>query len=146
VSSLALCAGHRNGTEDKGIRKAVDEFEGQPGAKDGPANGHLFSSRAIDKSMLEVLEEPFASNQDLFLTKIESIQDLQKAYQVFRTLQRTSDTQALEMRVSKDDIDVVNRWAGVEKAQGRQPGREIRHYYTDITLLMKPFLQYTCAM
>jgi hypothetical protein len=25
----------------------------------------------------------------------------------------------LESRVSKDDIDVVNRWAGVEKAQGR---------------------------
>ncbi len=50
------------------------------------------------------------------------------------------------MRVSKDDIDVVNRWAGVEKAQGRRPGREMRHYYADITLLMKPFLRYTRAM
>jgi hypothetical protein len=90
---------------------------------DGPAiskeNGHFFSSRAIDESMLEVLEELFASNQSPFPMKIESIQDLRKAYQVFRTLRRTSDTRALEMRVSKDDIVVVNRWTGVEKAQGR---------------------------
>jgi hypothetical protein len=50
------------------------------------------------------------------------------------------------MRVSKDDIKVVNRWAGVEKAQGRQPGRKMRHYYTYITLLMKPFLCYTRSM
>jgi hypothetical protein len=50
------------------------------------------------------------------------------------------------MRVSKDDIDVVNRWAGVEKAQGRRPGSEMRHYYADVTLLLKPFKQYTSAM
>jgi hypothetical protein len=91
------------------------------------------------ESLLEVLEELFASNQDLFPTKIESIQDLGKAYQVFRTLQRTSDTRDLETRASKDDIDVVNCWAGVEKAQGRQPGRKMRYYYVDTTLLMKRF-------
>ena len=50
------------------------------------------------------------------------------------------------MKVSKDDIDVVNRWAGVEKAQGRRPAREMRHYYADITLLLKPFMRYTLAM
>jgi hypothetical protein len=96
--------------------------------------------------MLENLEELFISNRDLFPTKIETVQDLRKSYQVFRTLWRTSDTQALEMKVSKDNIDVVNRWAGVEKAQGRRPGREMRHYYADITLLLKPFLRYTWAM
>ena len=96
--------------------------------------------------MLEVLEELFITSRDLFPTKIESNQDLRKSYQVFRTLHRTLDTQALETRVSKDDIDVVNRWAGVEKAQGRKPGREMRHYYADVTLLMKPFLRYTWAM
>ena len=120
------------------------------GLADGPAiskeNGFLFTTRAIDDAMLEVLEDLFLSNRDLFPTKIESNQDLRKSYQVFRTPRRTSDTQALEMRVSKDDIDVVNRWAGVEKAQGRKPGREMRHYYADVTLLMKPFLRYTMAM
>jgi hypothetical protein len=117
---------------------------------DGPAiskeNGLLFSSRAVDDALLEVLEELFISNRELFPTKMETLEDLRKSYQVFRTLRRTSDTQALEMRVSKDDIDVVNRWAGVERAQGRRPGREMRHYYADITLLLKPFLHYTRAM
>jgi hypothetical protein len=84
---------------------------------DGPAiskeNGHLFSaSMSIDESMLEVLEDFFVSNRDIFPTKIETIQDLQKAYQVLRTLQKTSDTQALEMRVSKDDSNVVNKDGG----------------------------------
>jgi hypothetical protein len=50
------------------------------------------------------------------------------------------------MKVHKNDIDVVNRWAGVEKAQGRRPARAMQHYYVDITLLLKPFLQYTMAM
>ena len=96
--------------------------------------------------MMEVLEELFASNRDLFPTKIETIQDLRKACQVFRTLQRTSDTQALEMKVSKDDIDIVNRWVGVEKAKGRRPGQEMWHCCADITLLMKPFLCCTQSM
>ena len=131
------------------VKRLMDLKDSQ-GLTDGPViskeNGLLFTSRSIDDSMLEVLEELFITNRDLFPTKIESNQDLRKSYQVFRTLCRTLDTQALEARVSKDDIDVVNRWAGVEKAQGRKPGQEMRHYYTDVTLLMKPFLQYTWAM
>ena len=96
--------------------------------------------------MLEVLEELFITSRDLFPTKIESNQDLPKSYQVFRTLRRTLDTQALETRVSKDNIDVINHWAGVEKAQGQKPGQEMHHYYADVTLLLKPFLRYTLAM
>jgi hypothetical protein len=96
--------------------------------------------------MLELLEDLFVSHRDLFPTKIETSQDLRKSYQVFRTLRRTLDTRALEMRVSKDDIDVVNRWAGMEKTQGRRPGHEMRHYYADVTLLLKPFKRYTSAM
>jgi hypothetical protein len=126
------------------------ELKAAQGLTDGPAlskeNSHLFSSRAVDDSMLEVLEDLFISNQDLFPTKIETSQDLQKSYQVFRILRRTLDTWALEMRVSKDDINVMNWWAGVKKAQGRQPRREMQHYYADVTLLLKPFKRYTSAM
>jgi hypothetical protein len=79
--------------------KRLMDLKATQGLTDGPAiskeNGHLFLSRAIDESMLEVLEELFVSNRDIFPTKIETIQDLQKAYQVFRTLQRTSDTSSL---------------------------------------------------
>ena len=131
------------------VKRLID-LKAAQGVTDGPAiskeNGNLFLTRAIDDAMLLTLEELFETHRDLFPTKIESPEDLRKSYQVFQTLQRTSDTQALEMKVNKDDIDVVNRWAGVEKAQGRRPAREMRHYYADITLLLKPFLQYTLAM
>jgi hypothetical protein len=139
-----------SGLKVKDSLKRLLDLKATQDLTDGPAiskeNGQLFSSRAIDDSMLEVLEELFVSSRDLFPSKIETPQDLRKSYQVFKSLRRTSDTQALEMKVSKDDIDVVNRWAGVEKAQGRRPGREMRHYYADITLLLKPFLRYTRAM
>jgi hypothetical protein len=99
------------------VKRLMDLKATQGLMVDGPAiskeNGHLFSaSMSIDESMLEVLEDFFVSNRDIFPTKIETIQDLQKAYQVLRTLQKTSDTQALEMRVSKDDSNVVNKDGG----------------------------------
>jgi hypothetical protein len=135
------------------IRESVArlmDLKANKGVIHGPAiskeNGNLFSSRAMDDSLLEGLEDLFGSNQDLFPTKFVTTQDLQKSYQVFRTLRRTSDTQALEMQVNKDDIDMVHCWAGVEKAQGRRPICEMRHYYADITLLLKPFQRYTQAM
>jgi hypothetical protein len=138
------------GTEGMRIKesaKRLIDLKATQGLTDGPEilkeNGYLFLSRAIDDSMLETLEELFETHQDLFRTNIKSSQDLRKSYQVFCTLRRTSDTQALEMKVSKGDSDVVNRWAGVEKAQGRRPAREMRHYYADITLLLKPFQRYT---
>jgi hypothetical protein len=137
-------------SQDPGVSGASDGLEGESRSDGWP--GHLerkwqfVSSRAIDDSLLEVLEDLFGSNRDLFPTKFETTQDLQKSYQVFRTLRRTSDTQALEMKVNKDDINVVNRWTGVEKSQGRRPGREMRHYYADIMLLLKPFQRYTQAM
>ena len=101
-----------SGLKIKESRKRLLDLKASQDLTDGSAiskeNGLLFTSRSIDDSMLEVLEELFISNQDLFPTKIEMAQDLRKSYQVFRTLRRTSDTQALEMKVSKDDIDVVN--------------------------------------
>jgi hypothetical protein len=131
------------------VKRLID-LKATQGLTDGPAiskeNGNIFSTRAIDDAMLLTLEELFETHRDFFPTKIDSLEELRKSYQVFRTLRRTSDTQALEMKVNKDDIDVVNRWAGVEKAQGRRPAREMRHYYADITLLLKPFLRYTLAM
>ncbi len=135
------------------IRESVARlmsWKAKRGFMDGPAisdlKGDLLSSRFIDDSLLEVLEDLFESNQAWFPSKFETALDLRKSYQVFRTLRRTSDTRALEMKVSKTDIDLVNRWAVVEKAQGRRPGLEMRQYYADITLILEPFLRYTKAM
>jgi hypothetical protein len=43
---------------------------------------------------------------------------VRKAYQVFGTLGRAADTQAIKMKVDKEDFDVVNIWKIVEKPKG----------------------------
>jgi hypothetical protein len=120
------------------------------GFVDGPAisdeAGRAYSSRAIDDSLHEVLEDLFEEKRTLFPDHIEGREDLRKSYQAFRTLRRTSDTRAIELKVDKDDIDVVNRWKTVERARGTWPPRPMRQHYADMSLLVKPFLRYTWAM
>jgi hypothetical protein len=95
----------------------------------------------------EILEELFESDRQLFPPTIKDLDTLLKSYQAFLTLRRTSDTRALEMKVARDDIDIVNRCEQVEKAQGRKMGgRAMRHYDADVTLLKGPFKRYTSAM
>jgi hypothetical protein len=50
------------------------------------------------------------------------------------------------MKVSSNDIDVVNRWQSVEKAKGSCPARPMRQYYAELEQLLAPFLRYTKAM
>jgi hypothetical protein len=116
----------------------------------GPAisdeSGVIFSSRAMDDALHEVLEDLFVTKRGLFPATIEDVEELRKRYQVFRSFWRSSDTRALDQQVAETDIDIVNRWASVEKAKGRRPGQAMRNYYADITLLILPFLRYTWAM
>jgi hypothetical protein len=118
---------------------------------DGPAmtddKGVPHTCRDVDDMLHEVLEDIFDSDRDLFPPAIKDVETLRTAYQAFRTFRRTSDTRALEMKVARDDIDVVNRWQQVEKAQGRKlGGQAMRHYYADASLLVGPFKRYTWAM
>jgi hypothetical protein len=73
-------------------------------------------------------------------------EELKKRFQAFRTFRRTSDTQAVEMKVAQDDIDTGNCWKSTEKAKGVRPSRPMRQQYADVSLLLKPFLRYTWSM
>jgi hypothetical protein len=109
-------------------------------------NGHVFSHRALNDSLLEVLEELFESQRELFPPSIPDRETLHQRVQVYRTLQRTSDTRALNMKVGTSDIDAVNRWKAVERADGNRPHRPMRQHYAKLELLLGPFLRYTWAM
>jgi hypothetical protein len=126
------------------------QHKANKGYRDGPAisdeNGRLFPTRAIDDMLHEVLEDLFDSDRELFPPQIENEEQVRTRYQAFRTFRRTSDTRAIQKRVSQDDIDVVNRWKQVEQAKGSRPGRPMRHYYADVVLLKEPFMRYTKAM
>jgi hypothetical protein len=62
-------------------------------------------------------------------------------HQVFRSFRRSSDTRAIEMNVSKTDIEIVNRWHAVEAAKGNRPNFPMHQHYAQLA-----FLRYTGAM
>ena len=135
------------------IKESIDRMvnlKESQGKISGPAisdeAGIILPSRAMDDALHEVLEDLFVTKRSLFPATIEDVDELRKRYQVFRSFRRSSDTRAIDQKVAETDIDVVNRWAKVEKAKGRRPGQAMRNYYADITLLILPFLRYTWAM
>ncbi len=116
----------------------------------GPAisdiKGNIYSSRSLNDAFLEILEDLFDTNRELFPSSIEDKETLRKRIQAFRTFRRTSDSIAIDEGVSPTDIDVINRWQAVEKAKGSRPSRPMRQHYAELELLLRPFLRYTLAM
>jgi hypothetical protein len=140
----------RSGIDVKASINRLVKLKESQGRLSGPAisdeAGVIFSSRAMDDALHEVLEDLFETKRTLFPPTIESVDELQKRYQVFRSFRQSSDTRALEQRVVTTNIDIINRWATFEKAKGRRPGLAMRNYYAGITLSILPFLRYTQAM
>jgi hypothetical protein len=120
------------------------------GFTDGPAisddGGKAYSTKDMTDSLLEILEDLFESDRDLFPADINSKEKLRSRYQAFRSFRRTSDTRAAEMNVGSTDTDIVNRWQLVERAQGKRAAMPMRLHYTQIELIIKPFLRYTWLM
>jgi hypothetical protein len=120
------------------------------GFVDGPAISNLrgqgLTTRSLDDTFCEILEELFETARDLFSNHIKTLEDLGLKYQGFRSFRRTSDTRATEKKVDQTDIDVVNCWKTVEKAKGKRPSRPMTQHYADLGLLLEPFLRYTWAM
>ena len=120
------------------------------GLKDGPAisntMGKLIEPSEIDEMLIKVLVDCYQEERVLFPADMDNEEKLRDSYQCFRTFRRTSDTRALEKKVSDSDMDIVNRWKAVETAAGRVPGRSMRQHYAQLELLLGPFLRYTFAM
>jgi hypothetical protein len=120
------------------------------GFVDGPAisnlRGQVLTTRSLDDTFCKILEGLFETARELFPPHIKTFENLRLKYQGFRSFGKTSGTRAIEMKVHQTDIDVVNRWKTVEKANGKRPSRPMRQHYVDLSLLLKPFLRYAWAM
>jgi hypothetical protein len=126
------------------------QIKDKQGLIDGPAIsdecGRVLNSSTIDQGMHEVLEELYATDKELFPSTIKTKEDIISSYHAFRSFRRSSDTRALNKGLRQDDIDLVNRWHQVEKADGSRPSFDMRHHYAQYELLIDPFLRYTSAM
>ena len=82
----------------------------------------------------------------MFPAEIKSAEDISERFSVYRSLRRASDTRAINMKVSANDIDVVNRWKRIEGARGRKAAGPMRQHYAELSLLVQPFIRHTKAM
>jgi hypothetical protein len=139
-----------SGIDVQALVARLIEFKRSHGLVDGPTildiSGNVLSHKALNDSLLEVLEELFDSHRELFLPSIPDKETLRQRVQVYHTLRRTSDTCALNQKVSVSDIDVVNCWKAVERSDGNRPHFPMRQHYAELELLLGPFLRYTWAM
>jgi hypothetical protein len=139
-----------SGIDVKASVSRLIEFKRSRGLVDGPAIsdvvGHVLSHQALNGLLLEILEELFDYHRELFPPSIPNKETLRQRVQVYRTLRGTLDTHALEQKVGQSDIDVVNCWKAVERANGNRPHRPMRQHYAELELLLGPFLWYTWAM
>jgi hypothetical protein len=139
-----------SGVDVKASLERLMALKGRKGLVDGPAisdnTGRVYLTKDMSDSLIEVLEDLFDSDRALFPADITSKEQLRARYQAFRTFRKTSDTRAAEMDVGTTDTDIVNRWQLVERAQGKRAAMPMRLHYTQIELILKPFLRYTWAM
>jgi hypothetical protein len=140
-----------SGIEVKTLVLWLIDLKRTQGFIDGPAisdmYGKVLSHRALNDSLLEILEELFDTHRELFPTSVPNKETLWKRVPVYRTLRRMSDTCALEQKVGQSDIDVVNRWKALEeRADRNRPHRPMRQHYAELELLIEPFLRYTWGM
>jgi hypothetical protein len=139
-----------SGIDVKASVERLMTFKSSQGLRTGPAisnlRGRILSHRSLNDSLLEILEELFDSHRELFPASITERETLRKRVQVYRTLRRTSDTRALDKKVSKSDIDVMNQWKYLERADNNRPHHPMRQHYAELELLFGPFWRYTWAM
>jgi hypothetical protein len=136
-----------SGVEVRASVQRLIEFKHSHGLVDGPAisddAGHVFSHRALNDFLLEVLKELFDTHRESLPSSILDKETLMQRVQVYRTLRRTSDICALKQKVGQSDIDVINRWKAVEHTDGNRLHQPMRQHYAELELLMGPFLRYT---
>lgn len=120
------------------------------GRWEGPAicgrTGEVLSTAFLNDLFHESLISIFDHKPHLFLGDIKGADEIETKYNVFRSFRRGSDTRAIAQGVAKLDIQVVNRWKGVERGKGMRPNMTMEHHYADVNFLTDSFLRYTRAM
>ena len=118
------------------------------GREDGPAicddNGYLMRTRDMNEMLWEIMEELYEEDTDLFPKSITSVEDVRTKIQLYRTMRRSSDSQALRKGVTESDVKLVNRWSSSETSGTASSILYINYSQQD--LLNDIFVRYTRVM
>ena len=100
----------------------------------------------MDDCLQETLEELYQERWVLFSPTLELDADIRVKYRVYRSLWKMLDTQAINRKVDRLDIDVVNKQERVGDPTGTKLAGPMGDYYASYELLEGPFECYTWAM
>ena len=104
--------------------------------------GELYTGRDIDYMLVEILEEIFKENPNVFPPDINSTKAISDYYSCFRSFERISNTRSIEMNFDLDDRNIANKWQKLEKTRGRLSGQIMSHHYAAFNLLVDQFRRY----
>ena len=79
--------------------------------------------------LIDTLTNIYSEDQSLFPGDFTSEADIPTNYQCFRTFRRTATTRAIEKKIAKTDMEIVNRWRAVETAGGKRPNLSMHIHY-----------------
>lgn len=120
------------------------------GRQEGPAicdsRGFILNNQDMNELFWSILEEVYSEKPELFPKDISSKVDIRSSINIYRTLRRSSNSQAISMGVKKEDIDIVERWRNVQVSQGKAPGEAMHIGYAEQELLNRCFERYTSSM
>ena len=115
----------------------------QAGRVEGPAicdkDGYLLSFSAMNELFWRVLEEIFRKDPHLFPKDIVSVEDISEKINIYRSLRRSSDSQAIKAGVSETDISIVARWKRKHASKGKAPSEAMHITYAEQELLNECF-------
>jgi len=151
LTHLIPCANlTKSGLNVRATINRLIELKETSNLRDGPAistvEGVVLTSKMVDDILHEVLIDIFLESNNSFPPQIDTPEKIRNGYQCFRSFRRSSATRATEQGVLTPDVDVVNRWKTEENSKGKRPNVGMRQHYTQLDLLVEPFLRYTSAM
>ena len=112
------------------------EVRAREGRTRGPAfcdaMGKMVYSGVYESRFFEILSEIQEVNKELIPETVDVVED----YGIGRSFRRGSDSEAIARGVDSSDIDAMNRWRIVERAQGRRPVfSSMREHYADVRIM-----------
>ena len=132
-----------SGVEVKLWRDRLIFVHEQAGRLEGPAicdkDGYLLSFSAMNELFWQVLEEIFIKDPHLFPKDIVSIEDISEKINIYRSLRRSSDSQAIKAGVSETDISIVSRWKRKQASKDKAPSDAMHINYAKQELLNECF-------
>lgn len=115
----------KSGIKVRSVLRRLIKQKYDLGFRDGPAisnhKGKLFTARELDEMLFESLSYIYSQDPSLFPQDFQSADDLARSYQCLRTFRRSAATRAIEVKISKTDTEIVDRWCSVKNAAGKRP-------------------------